>query len=502
TFSSLFRYVDWVSAGLALLVLLLSLLLLEVFRMTSSRSCTPPGPTPLPFLGNMHQILRDPMAHIRLMSQYGEMCTMHLGRKPIIVLNSMELMKEAYIHKGTVFSGRPFMPLFDWITHGYGIVSVTYGNAWMVQRRFVLHTLRNFGLGKKSVEERVNEETQYLIQEFQQHEGNPFYPIHPIMNAVSNIICSIVFGERFDYNNKRFAQLLELLNENIRVAGGPAAQIFNLFPFIKHFPGPHQKIYRNACALIEFVQESVVEHRNTLDPENLRDFIDTYLVEISKHKSTVNSTFHDANLIMTALDLFFGGSDTTATTLRWGLIFMMDNSNVQERCHEEIVGVLGYDRAPSMDDRSRLPYTYATVHEIQRLGNILPLGVAHETTQPTQLRGYNIAKGTMIMTNLTAVFTDKEYWKHPETFNPENFLDEEGQFCKHEHFIPFSLGPRVCLGESLARTELFLFFTSLIQHLQFSWPPGAPRPNMDGNMGIIRTPYPFNTCCRSREPTH
>uniref|UniRef100_A0AAY5EMG3 Uncharacterized protein n=1 Tax=Electrophorus electricus TaxID=8005 RepID=A0AAY5EMG3_ELEEL len=124
----------------------------------------------------------------------------------------------------------------------------------------------------------------------------------------------------------------------------------------------------------------------------------------------------------------------------FSVLCMFPHSRWPERCHEEIVRVLGYDRAPSMDDRSRLPYTYATVHEIQRLGNIVPLGVVHETTQPTQLRGYNIAKGTMIMTNLTAVFTDKEYWKHPETFNPENFLDEEGQFCKHEHFIPFSLG--------------------------------------------------------------
>uniref|UniRef100_A0A4W4DT73 Uncharacterized protein n=1 Tax=Electrophorus electricus TaxID=8005 RepID=A0A4W4DT73_ELEEL len=470
--------------------------------MNSSRSRTPPGPTPLPFVGTVLLVARDPMACIRSMSQYGEMCTMHLGRMPIIVLNSMELMKEAYINKGSVFSGRPFLPLIDWMYPGEGILTVTYGKVWKEQRRFVLHTLRNFGLGKKSVEERVKEEAQYLVQELQQHEGNPFYPIHPIMNAVSNIICSIVFGDRFDYNNKRFARLLELLNENIRLAGEPAAQIFNLFPFIKHFPGPHQKIHRNASALIEFVQESVVEHRNTLDPENLRDFIDAYLVEMNKHKSTDNATFHEENLIMTTLDLFFAGTDTTATTLRWGLIFMMDNPNVQERCHEEIVRVLGYDRAPSMDDRSRLPYTYATVHEIQRLGNIVPLGGVHETTQPTQLRGYNIAKGTMIMTNLTAVFTDKEYWKHPETFNPENFLDEEGQFCKQEHFIPFSLGPRVCLGESLARTELFLFFTSLIQHLQFSWPPGVPRPNMDGNMGMIRTPYPFNTCCRSREPTH
>lgn len=202
---------------------------------------------------------------------------------------------------------------------------------------------------------------------------------------------------------------------------------------------------------------------------------------------------------MSTADLFLAGTDTTSTTIRWGLIFLIQNPDVQERCHEEIVRVLGYDRLPSMDDRDKLPYTYATVHEIQRYANIVPLGVTHETIRPTKLRGYDIPQGTVFLTNVTAIFSNKEHWKHPDSFNPENFLDENGHFSKPECFIPFSLGPRVCLGETLARTELFLYITSLLQRIHFSWPADPQPLDMDGIMGIVRLPQTFNIICCSRD---
>lgn len=496
---SVLRYLDLGSAGLALLLCLVSLVLLEIFRLSSSKSRNPPGPTPLPFVGNILQFMKDPLNATRSTVQYGDLCSVYIGRRPMIVLNNIEVVKEALVQKGTVFSGRPYIPLIHWITNGYGILAVTYGHMWKQQRRFALHTLRNFGLGKKTAEERVAEEAQCLITEMLKHEGKAFNPMHPIMNAVSNIICSIVFGDRFDYDNKRFAKLLEILNENIRLSGSPVGLIFNLLPFIKYLPGPHQKIRRNARALVEFIREAMEEHRSTLDTENLRDFIDAYLVEISKQETNEDSTFHEENLLMSTADLFLAGTETTSTTLRWGLIFMMNHPEIQERCHEEIIRVLGYDRAPSMDDRVSLPYTHATVHEIQRFGNIVPLGVIHQTTETTQLRGYTIPKETEISANLMAIMLDKEHWKHPDTFNPENFLDENGQFCKNEYFLAFSLGPRVCLGESLARTELFIFFTSLLQKLRFSWPHDAPPIDMDGELGVVRMAHPFNMICRSRE---
>ncbi|KAI4890809.1 hypothetical protein NFI96_001241 [Prochilodus magdalenae] len=544
---SVLRYLDWTSVGLALLGSLLSLVLLEIFRLNSSRSRGPPGPKPLPFVGNLPQFLKEMMGfissdtegsladprlkshvsvqYLQLVKQlgsyrstpelyskpltifqlpgYGEVCSIYLGQTRVIVLNSVQVVKEAFVQNGAAFSGRPSMPLVRWLNReGYGIVMAKYGHSWRQQRRFALQTLRDFGLGRKTVEERVAEEAHYLIKEMLKQEGKPFYPIHPFMNAVSNIICSIIFGDRFEYDNQHFAKLLDIMNKQVRLSGSYVGQIFNLVPFIQHLPGPHQKMRENVESLNGFIRVIVEEHKKTLDPDSPRDYIDAYLVEMTKQGSNEDSTFHVENMIRSAADLFGAGTETTANTLRWALVYMMEHPDVQERCHEEIVRVLGFDRAPCMDDRAQLPYTCATVHEIQRFANIVPLGVVHQTTQPTKLRGYHLPAGTDVMPNLTAILTDKNHWKHPDTFNPENFLDERGQFCKNDAFLPFSLGPRVCLGEALARTELFIFFTSLLQRLKFSWPPGAPPYNMQGVVGIVRSPAPFNTICRSRETTH
>uniref|UniRef100_A0A3B1JT71 Cytochrome P450 2B4-like n=1 Tax=Astyanax mexicanus TaxID=7994 RepID=A0A3B1JT71_ASTMX len=498
---SILRYLDWMSVGLALLAGVLSLFLLEIFRLNSSRRQNPPGPKPLPFVGNLPQLKKDAMAFVRSMAKYGDLSCLYLANKPVIVVNSLPMVKETFVQNGGAFAGRSPVPILDFVTNGYGIIMAPYGISWKQQRRFALHTLRNFGLGKRNVEERVAEEAQYLIRELLTHEGKSFCPIHKIMNAVSNIICSIVFGDRFEYDDKRFSKLLEIINENIQLSGAPATRMVYVVPFIRHFPGPHQKVWQNVKSLKEFIREAVEEHRKTLHPENPRDFIDAYLVEMSKQQSNEDSTFNEENMIMSTSDLFLAGTDTTASTLKWGLIYMMDHPDVQERCHEEIVRVLGFDRSPCMDDRAKLPYTQATIHEIQRCADIIPMAI-HETTQPTQLGEYHFPKGTKIMPNLAIFLADRKHWKHPDTFNPENFLDEKGQSCKSEYFLPYSLGSRMCVGETLTKAELFIFFTSLIHRLKFSWPPGEPRPNMNGIMSIVRSPFPYNTICQSRDTTH
>ncbi|XP_073678982.1 cytochrome P450 2B4-like [Garra rufa] len=487
---------DLTSVCLALFLGFIFMLLIEIFSINSRRGQTPPGPRPLPFIGTIPSF-KKPFETIISLSQYGDISAVYFGRRPMIVLNTIQVTKEAFVQEA--FSGRPFMPLVDWLFKGRGIIMAPFGHSWRQQRRFALHTLRNFGLGKKSVEDRVLEESRYLIAEMLKAEGKSVDPQHDVHNAVSNIICSIVFGERFDYDNKRFSYLLKILNNHVMLTGSLAGQILNLAPFIRHFPGPHQKIMQNFTELLGFIRDEIKEHQETLDPDSPRDFIDAYLLEIEKQKSNEGSTFNEENMIMSTLDLFLAGTDTTANTIRWGLIFLIQNPDVQERCHEEIVRVLGYDRLPSMDDRDKLPYTYATVHEIQRCANIVPLGVIHETTQPTKLRGYDIPKGTMIMTNLAAIFSDKEHWKHPNAFNPENFLDEKRNFCKPESFIAFSLGPRVCLGETLARTELFLYMTSLLQRIQFAWPPDPQSIDMNSIMGVFHFPQSFNIVCHSRD---
>ncbi|OWA52865.1 putative Cytochrome P450 2U1 [Hypsibius exemplaris] len=96
------------------------------------------------------------------------------------------------------------------------------------------------------------------------------------------------------------------------------------------------------------------------------------------------------------------------------------------------------------------------IFEIQRCGNSAPLGVAHQSREDIQLEGYTIPKDTLIISNLFSIHRDSRYWKNPEKFDPTRFLDADRKLIRPEGFIPFSIGKRVCLGEALARMELFL----------------------------------------------
>uniref|UniRef100_A0A8K9XFC9 Uncharacterized protein n=1 Tax=Oncorhynchus mykiss TaxID=8022 RepID=A0A8K9XFC9_ONCMY len=137
-------------------------------------------------------------------------------------------------------------------------------------------------------------------------------------------------------------------------------------------------------------------------------------------------------------------------------------------------------RQPLAEDRKNLPYTDAVIHETQRLANILPMG-------------YFIKKGTLVFPLLTSVLQDGSEWESPHTFDLTHFLDEEGRFVKRDAFM-------VCLGEGLARMELFLFFTSLLQRFHFSPPPGVTEDDLDLTplLGLTLYPSPHQLCAVSR----
>ncbi|XP_073721221.1 cytochrome P450 2K1-like isoform X1 [Misgurnus anguillicaudatus] len=492
------------STGALLAALLLLLVIYFCFRSPEDDQESP-GPKPLPLVGNLH-ILDLKQLHVSLWNlskKYGSVFKVHLGPKKIVVLAGYKTVKQALVNQADEFGERDITRIVQDINKEHGIL-FTNGDTWKTMRRFAVSTLRDFGMGKKLSEEKIIQETRYLREVFENFQGNPFDTTQPVNYAVSNIISAIVYGNRFEYDDPKFKEMVNRANQIIFLTGSASIQIYNIIPVL----GPLLKTWK---LLIEYIQSNLADMqvlvdrlRETLNPLDCRGFIDAFLIQKqSLEESGENdSQFNDLNLLMTVSNLFAAGTDTTGTTLRWGLLLMAKYPHIQDRVHEEIDRVLD-GREPVIEDRKNLPYTDAVIHEIQRLASIAPLSLPHKTSCDVNFNGYLIKKariGTCVLPLLYSVLRDESEWETPNTFNPKHFLNENGQLIKRDAFMPFSAGRRVCLGEGLARMELFLFFTSLLQCFHFTPPPGVSEDELDLTpvVGIVLNPSPHKLCAVNR----
>ncbi|XP_069006428.1 cytochrome P450 2J2-like [Embiotoca jacksoni] len=496
-FSVIVPYVDW---DFKTLLVFTAVFIITADYIKNRRPVSfPPRPRALPIVGNIFTVDHNKTHEslTQLAETYGDVYSLRMGQRWLVVLNGFDVLKEALVTQGDSLVDRPEFPLVDNVFHKRGVIS-SNGNIWKQQRRFALSTLRYFGFGKKSLEPVILDEFTHCAKDIRSYKGKPFDPRLIINNTVSNIICSLVFGHRFEYGDKKFKNLIQMFDKALQLEASIWAELYNSFPrLMSLLPGPHQMVNQIWNNVKNFVQQEMNEHKQSWDPSERRDYIDCYLNEIQKNKGQDGNTFDEENLIICVLDLFVAGSETTSTTLRWAFLYMAKYPEIQEKVQAEIDRVIGQSRQPSMEDRARLPYTDAVIHETQRMGNIVPLSLPHFTSRDMQLRGYTIPKGVTVIANLTSVLFDKNEWETPFTFNPKHFLNEEGTFVKRAAFIPFSAGKRLCLGENLARMELFLFFTSFMQHFTVSMPAGV-KPELDYCFGVTLAPKSYEICITSR----
>ncbi|XP_035667220.1 cytochrome P450 2J6-like [Branchiostoma floridae] len=484
-------------------LVLVCLLLLTFWYLRPGKNL-PPGPWGWPVLGHIPTLGKHP--HLVLTSmrkKYGDVFSIRLGPKDVVVLCSYDAIHEAFVKKGEDFSSRPSLYVFDEMGETRnGLVFTPYGSFWKQQRKFALKSLRDFGFGKRSLEGKILEEAERLKEEILQTANTPFNVRPLLQNAVGNVICSIVFGARFDYNDPKFNYLMERINQNF--GEQDLAGVTNFFPWLRHIPAVRKavdKVLKNAEEVKDTLHELMIEHKNTFDPSNIRDFIDSYLLEMNRQDEEGPQEGFDENQLSHAIsDLFVAGSETTSTTLRWALLYMVLYPEVQQKVQEEIDSVVGPDTALSITQRSQLPYTEAVIAEVMRISPIAAMGAIHATSNDANLFGYEIPEGTMIFPLTWSVFYDPVHYPEPEIFKPQRFLGEHGQFVKDQTFIPFSIGRRICLGENLAKMELFLFFTHLLQHFTFKLPDGAAKPSTVGIQGFATySPVYYELCAIKRE---
>ncbi|XP_042328404.1 cytochrome P450 2C19-like isoform X3 [Sceloporus undulatus] len=463
--------------GTSTVFLVLCLVLLLAWRkVEAKRRNFPPGPMPLPFIGNLLQLTgKNISAQLRKLSEiYGSVFTVYFGSERTVVIYGYSAVKKVLVDNGDDFLNRGSFPSAEKTNKGFG-VGMSNGERWVQIRRFSLMTMRNFGMGKKGIEERIQEEAEYLVKELRDRKGQPFNPATLFSGATGNVISHILFGERFDYQDKDFVRILRLLTDSLRLESSIAGQLYNIIPGIMDYlPGAHQQLFKDMLSAKEFIAQKIKDHKNTFDPLNTpRDFIDAFLLKMEQEKTNPTTEFTKDNLIMTVLDLYFAGTETSSTTLRYICMLLLEHPAVEAKIHEEIDRVIGRERPPAMKDRPGMPYTEAVIHEAQRYLDLLPFGILRMAKRDLELEGFTIPKGASIFPMLTSVLHDEKQFKSPFRFDPGHFLDEKGDFKKNGADVPFSAGKRNCLGEGLARMELFLYLTTILQSFHIKYPPGS-----------------------------
>ncbi|CAJ0921111.1 unnamed protein product, partial [Ranitomeya imitator] len=255
------------------------------------------------------------------------------------------------------------------------------GEQWKSLRRFTLSTLRDFGMGKKSVEARIQDELMPLIESFKSHNGKPFNPHMLINSAVSNVICSIIFGKRFEYDDPTFEKLIKMLDENSKLVGAPEVLLYNYYPFLGSLLGLHKKVIQNNQDVRNFISQCSKNRRLDLDANDVTGYIDAFLLKQEQEQATSASRrpsekqghaemhqvgettkaqtyFTEGNLLGSVLDLFAAGTETTSTTVRWGILLMTKYPEIQSRLRRppsSVAGSSGKDgmgEGPAMMSRS------------------------------------------------------------------------------------------------------------------------------------------------------
>lgn len=466
----------------------------------------PPGPTALPIVGNLYNLGTLPMVNLTKLSQtYGGLFQIFLGSQRAVVVSDINIARAALLRNVNDFAGRPSALSCDIFSHnGRAIAFGNFSPTWKLQRRIAHGALKLYSTGKEKLEKVVLREIEEVAKQFDLSKGEPYNPHESISLGVLNVICALTLGSRYTASDPEFRTVVELNDTFAETLG--LGNLVDVFPSLKHVPFDSENIRRLKKAVKErdmILVRKYKEQLETYEAGKIRGFTDA-LIKVMKDAESddqqLKSLISEDHVLMSMADMFAAGSETLTSTLLWVILLFNNYPEVQSKVHRELDEVIGPKRLPSLKDKKSLPYLEATLYEILRIRPVAPLGVPHKALVDTTLNGYNIPKDTTLILNIWAIHHDPKYWENPSEFVPERFLDKNRNVVNPTSmsYLPFSAGRRVCLGELLAKAELFLFVAQLLHQFKIENPPGCPLPSLEGDIGMGLKPKPYKVCIKRR----
>ncbi|NXJ72783.1 CP21A hydroxylase, partial [Rostratula benghalensis] len=280
--------------------------------------------------------------------------------------------------------------------------------------------------------------------------------------------------------------------ELLEVWGRASVRALDLFPVLRVFPNPGlRELLRLVQRRDAFVETQIQRHEPPLSPQECPSPPrDTVLAALQgKDPGVRGGPLSAPRLHMALVDLFIGGTETTAAALTWAIAFLLPRPELQARLREELRRELGPTGTPEPGDTGRLPLLHATVTETLRLCPPAPLALPHCALRHTSISGIPVPAGSILVPNLLAAHRDPDTWDHPEDFLPERFL---APGAPSRALLPFGCGARSCPGEGLARAELFVFLGWILREFRLE-PPTAGEDvlRMRGAGGTVLRPPAF-----------
>ncbi|KAF9588420.1 hypothetical protein IFM89_010179 [Coptis chinensis] len=467
----------------AIILVLSTLAIRAIFWRSQNR--LPPSPIALPILGHLH--LLGPIPHQAfhdLSTKYGPLIYLLLGSVPCVLASTAETAREFLKTHELSFLSRPSSSAVDYLTYGSADFSFApHGAYWKFMKKIVMTEL----LGGRTLDRLLNvrreEIRRFLMLMLRKSDTEEAINVGAeLITMANNVISRMMMSKRCSGSEKEADEIRSLVHEILVLTG-----TFNLSDFIwlcrnldlqglkKRFEDLHVR-FDNLTEKIMKEHEEIRSNKkeNGEGGERVKDLLDILLDVAEDDKAEMKLSRENIKAFI--VDIFAGGTDTSASTTEWALAELKNHPDMLNKAREEIDSVVGMSRLVEESDIQNLPYLQAIVKETLRLHPTAPL-ILRESTEDCTIGDYNITKGTRLFVNVWAVGRDPNHWENPLEFRPNRFLTEEGTGKsqldvrgQHFHLLPFGTGTRVCPGATLALHVVQTTLASMIQC--FEWNVG------------------------------
>ncbi|EFA79207.1 cytochrome P450 family protein [Heterostelium album PN500] len=442
----------------------------------------PPGPFPLPVLGNLHQLGKMPHKALKKFSEkYGGLTTIFLGSVPTVLVSDPVILKELIITKSEQIIDRYNSDSAQIIGQEKNLLFAK-GPYWKKYRKLFTGAMTK--ARTHNIASRIEQQAINLNNFFGNYaaSGQPLNPHDYIRRYSLNGVIDYSFSDFVEYESETDHIVIKAaeIMEEILATGNPHDYI----PFLKPFYTAKREALGNAVGQVwTYCEEAINIHRKSLNEEKPRDLLDLLLMEWDK--SDEKDFYEDDGLAKCLTDLIVAGHETVAITLGWLIIFMVNNPEMQEKVYEELVQVVGKGNHPTLHHRNSTTYLNAVLKETLRIRTAAPLALPRSAVEDIEIGGYTIPKGTQVLMAVYGLAMDDNHWDSPEEFNPDRWIKETSS--SDYTYIPFGLGPRMCVGMGVAKDELYYAASQML--INFKWTSCDGKPLDDEGVSRIALEY-------------